>query len=253
MGTQRQETTGTSFKLEAQLCKVLSSTVLHALEADRRATLLTEVQVGLVIPDLMIVCAEATAAPVGDLTGFESWIIAELLRARSRRTDTLASRLFARPEKMADALRRLERRGAIHRAAANSVTLRPDWFPRTSEVVAVEAKLVRWREAIDQATKYLRFANRSYVALPEETLKARSGVAAACRNHGLGLMSVSAAGVDLVRRAPLHRTATAGWVWVVGRALATPAMAPKLRRARPAKLAGAQVQSGRGSHPAQTP
>ncbi len=240
----------TSFQLEAQLCSVLSSTILRALDSTGRATLLTEVQVGLVIPDLLVVCAEAAVGPIGDLTGFESWIVAELLRARSRKTETLASRLFARPEKTDAALRSLERRGAIHRASPTTVMLRDDWFPRTSEVVAVEAKLLRWREAIDQATDYLRFANRSYVALPEETLKQRAGIAVACRQRGLGLMSVSTRGVEVVRKAPLHRTTSPGWVWVVGRALtAQHATVPKLPRAHSATLAGARAPSGRENRP----
>jgi hypothetical protein len=237
-----------TFRLEAQLCGVLSASVLRALDSTRRATMLSEVQVGRVIPDLLIVCAEASGGHIGDLTGFESWIVAELLRARSRRTETLASRLFARPEKTAEALNRLERRGAIHRASPTTVMLREDWFPRKSEVVAVEAKLVRWREAIEQATDYLRFANRSYVALPAETLSSTKGIAAACRSRGIGLMSVSRQGVDLVRKAPLHRTSSPGWVWVVGRAFTEQqATRSKPTRARSAKHVGVPAPSGRES------
>ena len=38
-------------------------------------------------------------------------------------------------------------------------------------VVAVEAKLLRWRDALAQAISYLRFANESYVALPKAVVE----------------------------------------------------------------------------------
>lgn len=240
-------TESASFQLESQLCSVLSSALLQALD-EERATVLKEVQVGLVIPDFMVVSAAGSRSIVGELTGFESWIVADLLRVRCRRPDTLASRLFARPEKTAEALLRLERKGAIYRSSATSVSLRDDWFPRSSEVVAVEAKVLRWRQAIEQAAEYLRFANRSYVALPQETLrgrKAAAAVGAACRSRGVGLMSVSTQGVELVRKAPLHRPASAGWVWVVCRALSTCAKKSKRLRERSSKPSGAPELSAR--------
>ena len=85
---ERQTTKETSFTLEAQLCDVLASTVLHALNVGRRAAVLKEVQVGPVIPDLMIVSAEAEATAVGTLTGFESWIIAADERGKRAREET---------------------------------------------------------------------------------------------------------------------------------------------------------------------
>lgn len=244
-----------SFELEEDLCEILSASVLQALHVSKPVTFLGEVQVGLVIPDLVFVCAgTARTQPAVGLTGFDSWIIAELLRGRSRRTETLAARLFARPEKTIKALERLERRGAVRRESSECFSLCAGWFPRESEVVAVEAKLVRWREAVDQATEYLRFANRSYVALPEETVARTTAIAAACRMRGLGLVSVSRRGVDVVHRAPLHRPRSASWVWLVGRALSQDRSTDSMRpRERCAKPVGGQASSGRESRQAPRP
>ena len=237
--TQMASSPSRSFELEAQLCQVLTRQVLSALGISRPVTMLGEVQVGFVIPDLVFVCsATAPEQPRFEFTGFESWIIADLLRARARRSETLAERIFARPERTAEALRRLERRGVVHRSSRAAFMLR-DWFPRESEVFAVEAKLARWRDAVDQAAEYLGFANRSYVALPTETIDRSDAILRACKKRGLGLLSVSPDGVGLVRDSPLHHTSSPGWVWLVGRALSqSQPTEPMQRQVRSATLAG---------------
>jgi hypothetical protein len=91
-------------------------------------------------------------------------------------------------------------------------------FPNAAEVIAVEAKLHRWREAIEQATTYRRFANRSFVALPRATIEGSAQISEACRERGLGLIAVWSSGAKVVRPAVRHRPASAEWVWVVGQA-----------------------------------
>ncbi len=250
-------TTASAFELESELCAVLSDRIADVLERDgaRPMMPLGEVQVGLVIPDLVFVSSAICLAqrPV-ELSGFDTWIVAELLRARPRCAKTLAARLFARPEKTTKALHRLERIGVLHRESDAAFMLR-DWFPTDSEVVAVEAKLARWRDAVDQAEEYLHFANRSYVALPTETVTRSTELKAECRKRRLGLLAVSRQGVELVREAPLHRPRTPAWVWLVARALdeqrrATATMPSPARRAM---RVGGQGPYARGSRPARRP
>lgn len=250
-GTAGTAGSGASFRLEADLCAVLASGALAALGA-AAATMLGEIQVGLVIPDLVFV--SGAIAPTWDLelSGFESWIVADLLRARARRPETLAARLFSRPERTTLALKTLERKGLVSRTGA-TVALRYESFPRASEVVAVEAKLTRWREAVDQATVYRRFANRSYVALPWETIRAAKGLRSACRGRGLGLVAVSPDRVDVVRTAPVHHPRTPEWVWLVGRALALGDATVRPPRARSSTRAGVPAPSARGTLPRRTP
>jgi hypothetical protein len=67
------------------------------------------------------------------------------------------------------------------------------WAPLHSQIVAVELKLARITEALNQATSNSAFATDCYVALPRErALKvARSGKSDLFRQRGIGLLAVS--------------------------------------------------------------
>jgi len=233
-----------TFRLEAQLCEVLVAGLLDALGWSRTAAMLSEVQVGAVIPDLVLVDSRRVGTSPCALTGFDTWIVADLLRSRARRVKTLSDRLFAEPEKTTRAVARLERLGLVDRPSKATFSIREGSFPRDAEVIAVEAKLSRWREAIDQATAYRRFANRSYVALPRETLERSKGIVPTCRSRGLGVLAVSSDGVHVVRRAPFHHPRSAGWVSLVARALAEDAVTGSSQsQAQRATRAGARAPS----------
>jgi hypothetical protein len=209
-----------SFSLESQLCEVLARHVLEVLGVEHAAAVLEEVRVGTVVPDLVVVSRGGSALDLR-LSGFESWIVADLIRTRSRRIDTLSRRLFARTEITVRAVERLERAGLVERLSADAVSLRHACFPVESEVIAVEAKLRRWREAVEQAVGYQRFANRSYVALPADIIDGGEEILEACRSRGLGVLSVSRQGARVALKAPLRRLFSPGWVWVVGQARVT--------------------------------
>lgn len=216
---KKQTTAATStFGLEADLCEVLSARMPALLKGQKRVALLEEVQVGVVVPDLVLV-RSAQSAAAASLSAFESWIVAELMAVSARRPETLAARLFAGHEKTVSALQRLERAGVVVRSSPRSYTLAKGWFPPGCEVIAVEAKLARWREAIQQAVTYLAFANRSYVALPAQTIERSVDVARACVASGVGLVAVSASHARILIKAPRRAMASPGWVWLVGRAL----------------------------------
>jgi hypothetical protein len=67
------------------------------------------------------------------------------------------------------------------------------WAPLHSRIVAVELKLTRITEAVNQATSNRAFATDCYVALPSRRALqvARSGKADLFRKHGVGLLAVS--------------------------------------------------------------
>jgi hypothetical protein len=85
----------------------------------------------------------------------------------------------------------LERRGLV--AHKSDRYCRPiPWWPLHRQLVAIELKLSRIRDAVHQAGRYLEFADCSYVALPWNTAHA-----AACdrrarllEERGLGLLAV---------------------------------------------------------------
>jgi hypothetical protein len=122
----------------------------------------------------------------------------------------------------------LERVEVLRRRPDGGYVVRRGWFPTAAQVIAVEAKLYRWREAIEQATTYRRFANRSFVALPRTTIARTPRISEACRARGLGLIEVWPTGVRVLRAADRHRPASPEWVWVVGQASAPPRSATQL-------------------------
>ena len=85
------------------------------------------------------------------------------------------------------------------------------------EIVAVEAKLTRWREAIEQAHAYLAFANRAFVALPTSIIERESRITAACHAAELGLLAVSSEGVAVVSSGGFHEPRSGSWVWAASR------------------------------------
>lgn len=161
----------------------------------------SQVAVGSTIPDLVIVRQpqQRTTEKRVRLSDFEAWIVAELWGRGALREPTLTRRLYTRSPRTQLALHKLERLGLVRRTPAGSYVL-TDVMNRNVEVLAVEAKLTRWREAIEQARDYLRFSMASYVALPESVVQSNSDIARACKKAQVGLLAVSAAGVRVVSR-----------------------------------------------------
>ena len=60
-----------------------------------------------------------------------------------------------------------------------------------TEVVAVEAKLSRWKEALGQAVAYQEYADWVVVVMDPEAIPRREDVADSFREAGVGLCSLS--------------------------------------------------------------
>jgi hypothetical protein len=148
------------------------------------------------------------------LSGFESAVVAQLL-SRAHAADSLMTQIWSRKENVLRALTKLERLGVVRRRG-QLYALRRSAFPRKAEIVAIEAKLVRWREALRQAEQYQRFANRSYVAVPV-ALASNAALLESSRRMGVGVLSVSSARVDVPVEAEHREANSADWVWAVTR------------------------------------
>ena len=73
-----------------------------------------------------------------------------------------------------------------HRGGRTDVLLLAD----DEQLVAVEAKLVKWRIALRQAYRNSAFANLSYVALPSSTARRAERNADEFKRTGIGLLRV---------------------------------------------------------------
>jgi hypothetical protein len=94
----------------------------------------------------------------------------------------------------------LRRMGLIEHSRSRGIKLVAIPPKPTEEVIAVEAKQTRWREAILQAKRYKFFADQSYIAVWKETVPRVD--LSLLETHNLGLISVEPDKARVEREAP---------------------------------------------------
>ena len=149
-----------------------------------------EVGVGNSIADLVGLIVEGNSLPDFEksYTITESIVLAHLRNFGATRIDLLEKRCGVKSGVFRnDALSWLEEIGAISFGAGGQISLHDGYlFPRT--IVAIEAKLQRWRDALDQAIAYQQYADESYVLLPSEFANAALSNLDKFRKSGIGLL-----------------------------------------------------------------
>lgn len=153
-----------------------------------------EVPVGSCIPD--IVCVRFAAAPRIDLIPskftFRHAFVLSVLRNRSPlRAETIAANCFEPPEKLRPVVEELAAEGALIPLHTRSFALSPLLTEIETEVVAIEAKLRRWKDALRQAEVYRRFADRVGVAMDARGIPSQPEALEQFRLSGIGLCSVT--------------------------------------------------------------
>lgn len=209
-----------TFDLESQLCSALEQEWPQKLRDGHMINILREVRVGTLIPDLIAFHSWAPTqmgAHLPALTLFESAVVSVLVH-RPLRASTIANHIFTRANRVQEVLDRFERRNLVKRRSRGVYSLCRASIPNHVEVIAVEAKLTRWREAVMQAKRYTHFANQVYVALPQATIEnVFLPLLEECSEYGLGLLSVAADRSEFLvfpqRTSPLSPE----WLWLVSR------------------------------------
>lgn len=192
------------FDLESKLLAVLeqharSRSASPFAKSGTELLVMPQVSVGQVIPDLVVVrsvTSVRSARPSKEirLTGLESWVVGELLATGALAESTLTYRLFTRTESTRAALAKLEKAGVVRRTEAETYILTADFSTRF-EIVSVEAKLTKWRAAIEQAKTYLRFSDETFIALPASVIDRNPRIYDRCIVEGVGLLAVTKRGV----------------------------------------------------------
>lgn len=208
------------FDLESSLVEVLHSKSEGSRIFGRNTELLIfpEVQMGATIPDLVIVrqVGRKQGRKQFRLSLFESWIVGELLSAGRLREETITRRLFTRAPDVQTALRRLKRAGIVKETRVGTYAVETD-FSCKFEVHAVEAKLNRWRSAVEQAKTYLRFSDRSFVALPASVIERNRNIAATCEREGIGLIAVRSDRIELKIDSEANIPDLREWTWLLAK------------------------------------
>lgn len=109
--------------------------------------------------------------PIG--TPLRVAIYSRILRCSNARVSSL-SKAYSRyvsSEQILNEIELLRRGGYVECLSGGKLRAIDGWVPLQKRIVAIELKLSRVREALDQATSHLQFADESYVGLPMETAR----------------------------------------------------------------------------------
>jgi hypothetical protein len=134
-------------------------------------------------------------------------ILAYLRVVGRARADTLRDRLRLKQCVLETCLEILLSAGAL-RDHGEGFTLQRHYREPLREVVAIEAKVSKWRDAVSQAARNRVFAHRSFVALPEAQARlAQQDERVAML--GIGVIAVSGDAVRVIKRS--RRTQPRVW------------------------------------------
>jgi hypothetical protein len=175
---------------EADLVRDVTSLLPEFLRLKQsRCTTHLEVGVGRSIADVVVlILPERFSAPKGVQLTVEESVAIFLLRATSHKSGhgVQPDSLPSVPERVWIGL---AAKGVVRFKRSGAVVLTLGWL-RSAKMVAIEAKLTRWRDALRQAREYRKYADRVFVALPEsEARKARMALEAFTA-AGVGLLGV---------------------------------------------------------------
>ncbi len=157
------------------------------------AALFREVTAGRSIADVVAVVPGRRLQAVRPLSVWESFVVAAGRPVGSTRIDVLERVCGLEPRALREDERRFDRLvkiGLLRRGAGGSVQIGSTWG-RSFQMIAIEAKLTRWRDALEQAREYRLYANQSYVALPEASVPMARRHRKDFEAAGVGLLSVN--------------------------------------------------------------
>ena len=219
----------TGFRLERDLVTVLRSrspAVLKSQSGRAVYQILNEQQVGMCIPDLLVVRSKSgeDCTPLR-LSYFDCALIAVALEAGNVTVADLAASTYSLPDQVDRRVLRLVKLGLMSERS-DRIRMRASALPTGAHVMAVEVKLTRWRTALRQASDYLRFA------LPASVIGRNPIALAACADVGVGIIAVNEVDVRVVLSAKTHSPRSAEWVRIVSNSvgLRQPSIASRASR-----------------------
>lgn len=154
-------------------------------------TVLQEPSIGSVIPDLLLGFWRRRRPDLvrERFTVVENHVLALLEREGPLSVAEIKRCLYLTDGGARRALARLTKAGAIGQEREGKVVcLRDEARTAHVEIVAVEAKMRRWREALRQAISYQEFSDRAFVALDGNQVRFSETIEQAFTAAGVGLI-----------------------------------------------------------------
>lgn len=157
---------------------------------DANTTAVQEINICGVIPDVLF-CRwhqPPPDRPIRRLTITEAHVLALLEHAGGLCAEDIVRELFLDRRGLTEIQRRLCRWGLLTESEGGTLRIARTARTKQFELVAVEMKLDRWRDALSQAKAYLRFANSAYVVLDGARISSEAPISSEFRSHGVGLV-----------------------------------------------------------------
>lgn len=168
----------------------------------------TELNVGSSTADIVILLSKKNLSPKipQALSIEESVILASLRASGTTRIDLLEKRCGCQNKELRNGvLSRIIEWDLIEIGQGGQVALTKLW-PNSFKIIALEAKLSRWRQAINQANKYQKYADQTFVVLPENPAQIALKNKEEFLKSGIGLLTVNSKGVKPMIKAYLNKT-----------------------------------------------
>lgn len=164
------------------------------------------VPLGCGLPDLVSVWYNPKAELISDFTPLDGSLLGYLRTVRNARAETIADRINRAPKLTRDSLDKLLTFNAIEKKHSDVYSMTSEWRHVLTSIVAIEAKISDWKNAVQQAARNRIFAHQSFVAFPEK-MALRIEREPIFSTLGIGIISVSNAGcVHILQEAPHHKT-----------------------------------------------
>ena len=198
---------GIPFRLERDLVRDFERnlTELLCVKPTHVACTLREPTVGSVIPDILVgTWHRRHTLRTSRLTFVEASVLACVQRHGPLTPSTLLATIHLSTRAADKVLSKLLMVGAVTQLANGCLAITSRQTAPWLSLLAFEAKLRRWKEALDQAKIYLRFANRAFVVLDEATTTLSAPMSAAFVSAGVGLYLQSRTSTRLVIKARVH-------------------------------------------------
>lgn len=146
--------------------------------------------IGSQIPDVLVGIARGRR-PTRDsrpLSGLECNVVALLSNSGDQDETAIQRALWMDEATTEHLVGRLVKRRVIRRLANGRLSLRSTAWAEQVELVAVEAKMKRWRDALRQAVSYREFVDRAYVVLDGNQVRVAENLCAEFLSQGVGLL-----------------------------------------------------------------
>jgi hypothetical protein len=196
----RKKRKGSPYEKEAHLVEFAQHRLPQFFAPEGTACFVdTEVGVGRSIADLVLLIGphDLPSPTLANISVAESVILAALRQWGPTRIDLLEIRCgFERHGLRQGALKRLTNAGTLLRERGGRVTIAPEYVQGT-KIIAIEAKLTKWRDALAQAALYRRYADEAFVLLPVQNAEPATKARADFEDAGVGLLVVNGERIDI--------------------------------------------------------